>query len=168
MALPNWLKFIISLLLPQVVGGIGALATMDSIGTWYKGLKKPPFNPPNWIFGPMWTLLYIMMGIACYLIWASDGSGDDSGEKRHAALKKRLLSLYFVQLTLNAMWSPAFFLLRSPILGLVVIVPLWVLIFVCVVQFRSISLWASCLMVPYLLWVSFATVLNLSIWWLNR
>ena len=154
--MPNWLKLIISLLLPQIAGGTGASFTITSINSWYRAIEKPSFNPPGWIFGPVWTLLYILMGIASYLIWKSD----------HPQ-KKNLLTLYFVQLGLNALWSPAFFGLESPVLGLMVIIPLLVLIILCVKKFRIISKRATWLMIPYLAWVSFATVLNFSIWWLN-
>ena len=152
----NTLKLIISLALPQIAGGLGAFFTISSVQSWYQTINKPFFNPPSWIFGPMWTLLYVLMGIACYLIW----------KKKHLQ-KKQLLALFFAQLLLNALWSPAFFGMESPILGLVVIVPLWALILVCIIQFRKASKLASGLMIPYLLWVSFATVLNFSIYWLN-
>lgn len=152
----NTLKLIISLALPQIAGGLGAFFTITSVQSWYQTINKPSFNPPSWIFGPMWTLLYVLMGIACYLIW-----------KGEHPQKKQLLTLFFSQLFLNALWSPAFFGMESPILGLVVIVPMWALILVCIIQFRKASKLASGLMVPYLLWVSFATVLNFSIWWLN-
>ena len=150
------LKLVISLVLPQLVGGLGALFTFSSVRDWYLTINRPSWNPPNWIFGPMWTTLYVFMGIACYLIWKSE----------HPQ-KKQLLTLYFVQLGLNALWSPAFFGAQSPILGLVVIIPLWAMILTCIIQFRKVSNWASGLMVPYLLWVSFATALNAAIWWLN-
>lgn len=149
-------KLLISLALPQLAGGLGAFFTITSVQSWYLTLNRPSWNPPNWLFGPVWTLLYILMGIACYLIWTSE----------HPQ-KKKLLTLYFVQLALNALWSPAFFGMESPILGLVVIIPLWVMILLCIFQFRKVNKWASILMVPYLLWVSFATALNFAIWYLN-
>lgn len=152
----NYLKLIISLALPQLAGGLGAFFTISSVQSWYLTINRPSWNPPNWLFGPVWTTLYVLMGIACYLIWKSD-----------SPVKKQLLTLYFVQLGLNTLWSPAFFGMQSLILGLAVIVPLWVSIMACIVQFRKVSPLASGLMVPYLLWVSFATVLNASIWWLN-
>ncbi len=154
--MPNWLKLIISLLIPQLVGGLGAWATFSSVQSWYPTLTKPAFNPPNWIFGPMWTLLYVLMGIACFLIWKST----------HPR-KNQLLILYGVQLFFNALWSPAFFGLQSPGLGLLVIIPLFILIVFCVIQFKKVSTPASWLMVPYLLWVGFASMLNFSIWMLN-
>ncbi|WP_026952601.1 TspO/MBR family protein [Algoriphagus mannitolivorans] len=150
------LKLIISLALPQLAGGLGAFFTFSSVRDWYLTINRPSWNPPNWIFGPMWTTLYVLMGIACYLIWKSE----------HPQ-KKQLLTLYFIQLGLNTLWSPAFFGVESPILGLVVIIPLWAMILICVIQFKKVSAWASGLMVPYLLWVSFATALNFAIWQLN-
>lgn len=154
--MPNYLKLFISLALPQLAGGLGAFFTFSSVQNWYLTLNRPTWNPPNWLFGPVWTVLYILMGIACYLIWISD----------HPR-KQLLLKLYFVQLILNALWSPAFFGMKSPILGLFVIVPLWGAILLCIVQFRRVNPLASGLMVPYLLWVTFATVLNGSIFLLN-
>lgn len=154
--MPNYLKFLISLALPQVAGGLGAFFTITAIESWYSTLNKPSWNPPNWLFGPVWTLLYILMGIACYLIWKSD----------HPR-KKAMLKLYFIQLILNALWSPAFFGMQSPIFGLLVIVPLWAAILLSIIQFRKVSLLTSALMVPYLLWVTFATGLNGAIFLLN-
>jgi tryptophan-rich sensory protein len=154
--MPNYLKLIISLALPQIAGGLGAFFTITSIESWYSTLVKPSWNPPNWLFGPAWTFLYILMGIACYLIWKSDHP-----------MKKSLLKLYAIQLILNALWSPAFFGMQSPLLGLLVIIPLWVAILLCIIQFKKVSPLASGLMVPYLLWVTFATALNTAILLLN-
>lgn len=154
--MPNYLKLIISLALPQLMGGLGAFFTFSSVNSWFVTLNKPSWNPPSWLFGPVWTLLYVLMGIACYLIWKSD----------HPQ-KKALLKLYAVQLILNALWSPAFFGMQSPFLGLMVIIPLWIAIVLCIVQFKKVSLLASGLMVPYLLWVTFATALNTAIFVLN-
>ena len=154
--MPNYLKLIISLALPQLAGGLGAFFTITSIESWYATLNKPSWNPPNWLFGPAWTVLYILMGVACYLIWKSDHP-----------LKKPLLKLYGVQLILNSLWSPAFFGMESPLMGLLVIIPLWIAILLCIIQFRRVSPVASGLMVPYLLWVTFATSLNTAILILN-
>jgi benzodiazapine receptor len=104
----------------------------------------------------MWILLYFLMGIACYLLW-----------KGNSPLKKKLLTLYWIQLFLNGLWSPAFFGMESPLLGLSIIVPLWILILTCVLEFRKANRTAAPLMIPYLLWATFATALNTSIWWLN-
>lgn len=152
----NWLKLLISLALPQLVGGLGAFFTITSVQSWFTTLAKPSWNPPSWLFGPVWTTLYVLMGIACYLIWKSDHP-----------MKKPLLKLYAVQLILNGLWSPAFFGMQSPLMGLLVIVPLWIAIVLCIVQFRKVSSLASGLMVPYLAWVTFATALNGAIFMLN-
>ena len=154
--MPKIVKLLLSLLLPQIAGGLGAFFTLSSVQDWYLTINRPSWNPPSWLFGPVWTTLYVLMGIACFLIW-----------KTEHPLKKQVLSLYFLQLFFNFLWSPAFFGAHSPLLGLVVILPLWAMILACVIQFRKINPWASALMVPYLLWVSFASVLNGTIWWLN-
>jgi translocator protein len=153
----NTLKFIISLIIPQLVGGLGALVTVSSVESWYQTIEKPSFTPPSWVFGPAWTTLYILMGIALFLLW-----------KSNHPLKKQALWLFGIQLFLNGIWSPAFFGLESPILGLFIIIPLWIMIIVCIKVFFKINKAASYLMIPYLLWVSFATVLNASIWYLNQ
>ena len=153
----NTLRLIISILLPQVTGALGALVTISSVGSWYQTINKPSFTPPSWVFGPAWTTLYLLMGIALFLIW-----------KSNHPLKKQALWLFGIQLFLNGIWSPAFFGLESPILGLVIIVPLWIMIVVCIKVFFQVNKTASYLMVPYLLWVSFATALNASIWYLNQ
>jgi len=152
----NTSKLLITILVPQLLGGLGALVTVASIGSWYQSIEKPFFTPPSWVFGPAWTVLYLMMGFAAFLIWKADHS-----------LKKMALGIFAAQLVLNALWSPAFFGLESPILGLVIIIPLWVLILMCIKIFFLINKTAAYLMVPYILWVSFATLLNVSIWYLN-
>jgi len=152
----NPIKLLVSLLLPQIAGGLGAFFTLSSVQTWYLTLNKPSWNPPSWLFGPVWTTLYVLMGIACFLLW-----------KNKHPLQKKALTLYFVQLFLNLLWSPAFFGAQNPLLGVVVIVPLWIGILFCILIFRQINSWAALLLVPYLLWVTFATVLNATIWYLN-
>ena len=152
----KYLKLFISLLLPQIAGGLGAFFTLSSVQSWYLTLNKPSWNPPSWLFGPVWTTLYVLMGIACFLIWKSE----------HPR-KKQVLTLYFLQLFLNFLWSQAFFGVQNPMLGMLVIVPLWAAILACILMFRKINTWAALLMIPYLLWVSFATVLNATIWYLN-
>lgn len=152
----NTLKLIISIIIPQAVGGLGALVTVSSVQSWYQKINKPSFTPPSWVFGPVWTTLYLLMGIALFLIW-----------KSNHPMKKAALWLFGIQLFLNGIWSPAFFGFESPILGLIVIVPLWIMIVVCIKEFFPINKEASYLMVPYLLWVSFATALNAAIWYLH-
>lgn len=142
------------------VGYFSGAETRESVSTWYPTLKKPAFNPPDWVFAPVWTLLYVMMGIAAGLVW--DKYSENKVEVKTA------LGYFGVQLALNAMWSILFFGLKNPFLALIEIVLLWLMIYETYIKFRSIYKAASWLMVPYLLWVAFATVLNGSIWWLNR
>lgn len=154
----NLPKLITSIIGCQLVGIIGSVFTVSSIPTWYASLNKPWFAPPNWIFGPVWTTLYLMMGISFYLVWIQ-------GWKKQ---KVRTAGFYFLaQLGLNFIWSPLFFGLQSPLIALVVIVALLVLIVLTMKQFYPLSKPAFYLLVPYLLWVSFATVLNAGIWVLN-
>lgn len=152
----NIFKLIISIVLPQLTGGLGAIVTISSVGSWYQTINKPFFTPPSWVFGPAWTTLYLLMGISLFLIWKSEHP-----------MKKTALWLFAIQLVLNGIWSPAFFGLESPILGLVVIIPLWIMIVVCIRFFFPINKAASYLLIPYLMWVSFATALNTGIWYLN-
>jgi translocator protein len=145
--------------IPLAVGGLGGIATARSIPTWYADLAKPSFNPPNWLFGPAWTLLYLLMGTASWLVWRQARKGKAIG---------LALALYGVQLALNLAWSFIFFGARRPFSAFVEIVPLWVLIAVTMAQFYRISKVAGALLIPYQLWVSFAAVLNFAVWRLNR
>lgn len=151
-------KLIISVIACELVGFLGTPFTISAIPTWYETLNKPFFAPPNWLFGPVWTLLYFLMGVAFYLIWKQ-------GWKKK---KARTAGKYFVvQLALNFIWSPIFFGLRAPLLGLIVIVAMWVLILLTMKKFYPVSGLASYLLVPYILWVTFATLLNAAIVVLN-
>ena len=143
-----------------VIGYFSGIVTRSAIITWYPTLVKPSFNPPNWIFAPVWSMLYIMMGIAAGLVW-------DSMESNTALVKKALV-VFAIQLALNALWSYLFFGLMNPMLALIEIVILWLMIYETYVQFGKINKIAGYLFIPYLLWVSFAMVLNASIWWLNK
>jgi translocator protein len=138
---------------------IGSFATVRAIPTWYKGLAKPSFNPPAWLFGPAWTVLYLMMAVAAWLVW-KQGIG--------AAGVKIALAMFLVQLVLNCLWSILFFGLRSPLAGLVDIVVLWLAILATIVLFFRVSVPAGILLLPYIAWVSFAAVLNAAILRLNR
>jgi tryptophan-rich sensory protein len=155
----QFIRLVVSLALPFLAGMIGSLFTMPSILTWYAGLHKPFFNPPNWIFGPVWTILYVMMGIAVFLIW----------EKRRAQTKTvdLALGLFALQLLLNTSWSIVFFGWHQIGLGLVNIVLLWLAILLCIIRFYPISRLAAWLLGPYIVWVSFAAVLNFAIMVLN-
>ncbi len=126
-------------------------------GEWYAGLKKPSWNPPNWIFGPVWTALYTSMAIAAWLVWKRG-----QAEGRRAAL-----TVFLVQLLFNALWSPLFFGMKSPALAFVDIVLLWLTILMAVRAFWRIRPVAGMLLLPYLAWVTFAGALNLALWRLN-
>jgi tryptophan-rich sensory protein len=153
------IRLAVSVALPLVVGGVSGMATAGSVADWYPTLEKPPFNPPAWVFGPVWTLLYIAMGIALYLVWRL---GWEQPEVRWA------VALFGVQLVLNGLWSVVFFGLRAPGLAFLEIALLWIAIGATVVAFWRLEPKASALLFPYWAWVSFAAVLNGSIWWLNR
>ena len=142
-----------------VVGYVSGMFTRTSITTWYPTLVKPSFNPPNWIFAPVWTSLYVMMGVAAGLIW-------NQITTQKAAVTKAL-QFFTIQLVLNALWSYLFFGLHNLMLATIEVVLLWLMIFETYSQFAKINKTASYLMLPYLAWVSFASVLTASIWWLN-
>jgi tryptophan-rich sensory protein len=152
------IKLIVSIAVPLLAGGVGAVATMPAISTWYATLNKPWFTPPDWLFGPVWTLLYILMGLALFLVWRSPKSRTrDIG-----------VALFAVQLAVNVFWSFAFFGLENTLYGVLTIIPLWVLIAATIFQFYKVSKGAAFLMVPYILWVSIATALNTAVYVLNR
>lgn len=153
----KWIKLIVSLALPQIAGIIGSLFTVKSIPTWYAALNKPSFNPPNWIFGPVWITLYVMMGISFYIIWI----------KKDVPNSGFLFSIFILQLILNALWSIIFFGLKSPGFAFLEIIFLWLAILMCIIFFYKVSKTSSLLLLPYFMWVSFASVLNYSIWRLN-
>jgi tryptophan-rich sensory protein len=158
MTTTNLVKLIASIVLCQMAGVIGAIFTASAVPTWYTTLRKPPFTPPGWVFSPVWIALYLLMGVSAFLIW-SKGWGDSR--------VRVALSLFAVQLVLNASWSLMFFGLRSPLAGLIDIVALWVFILLTTLYFFKVSYMAGALLVPYILWVSFAAILNFSIWRLN-
>jgi tryptophan-rich sensory protein len=136
---------------------VGAWLTGDAIESWYSGLAKPSFNPPNWVFGPAWTALYSMMAVAAWLVWRERGRRDVS----------IALVLFLVQLALNAAWSGVFFGLRNPAAALAEIAVLWLLIAATLFAFRRVRPVAGWLLAPYLAWVTFASALNFEIWRLN-
>lgn len=154
----NFLKLILSIAMCEAVGVIGSVFTVSSIQTWYVFLNKPTFSPPNWIFGPVWTLLYALMGISLYLVWSKVSKSN----KANYALK-----VFFGQLALNFSWSIVFFGLHNPFLALIVIILLWASILYTIILFNKISRLAALLLIPYILWVSFAVFLNLFIILLN-
>jgi tryptophan-rich sensory protein len=147
------------ILVSLLAGGLGAFFTASSVKTWYATLNRPSFSPPDWLFGPVWTTLYIMMGIAAGLLWQQGIASP--------AVKAAIIA-FAVQLALNAIWSPLFFGQHSPLFGLIDIILLWLAIVVTIILFWQVHRTAALLLVPYFLWVSFATILNLRLWQLNR
>ena len=154
------IKLIVSIGICQIAGAIGGLLTGTSVKTWYPGIAKPGFTPPGWVFGPVWITLYLMMGIALYLIW------NTPVEKFPGKIKPAIV-LFAVQLVLNVLWSFCFFYLRSPLYGMIEIILLLGAIVWTTWLFFRINPVAGYLMVPYIAWVSFAAFLNYSIWKLN-
>ncbi len=152
----KWLVLVGLVLLCLVSGMIIGLTSAESIDGWYRTIAKPWWTPPDAVFGPAWTLLYIMMAVAAWLVWLSNDR------------VKPALILFFVQLALNLLWSLLFFTARSPGLALIEAAFLWTAVLVTMVAFFDRSRLAGWLFVPYLAWVSFATALNAAIWWMNR
>ncbi|MBU1117399.1 tryptophan-rich sensory protein [Patescibacteria group bacterium] len=148
---------LVSIMLPFVVGAIGGGATVSEIGSWYAGINKPGLLPPNGVFGPVWTILYLMMGISFYLVWTKGKSKKMS----------TMWGLFLGQLGLNLLWSFLFFKWHLLLLASVEIVVLWGVILANILSFRKIDRLASGLLIPYLLWVSFASYLTIGVWWLN-
>ncbi len=142
------------------VGYLSSFVTQSSITTWYPEIKKPVFNPPNWIFAPVWTLLFILMGISAGMVW-------NKFETQKELVKKGML-FFAIQLLLNALWSYLFFGLNNVLLALIEIILLWLVIYETYHIFKQIDKKASYLLIPYLAWVGFATILTGSIFWLNR
>ncbi len=155
----NVLKIIISITVPLLVGFVGSYFTSPAITGWYADLNKPEFNPPNWIFAPVWTVLYVFMGVAFFLVW-----------KIKEELRKNTLAVIFfgVQLFLNSTWSIVFFAMQSPGVALINIVLLWFALLATVVLFYKVDKRTVYFLVPYLLWVTFATYLNYQIFILNQ
>ena len=151
----KWLVLAGFFILCLGVGIVGGVATAGAVVDWFPTLKKPFFNPPSWVFAPVWTLLYIMMAVAAWRVWLA------------GAQSKPALNLFFIQLVLNFLWPLLFFGLHMPGLALVDITIMWIMIALTIRAFFGIARPAGWLLVPYLAWVSFATLLNASIWWLN-
>ncbi len=154
----NITKLLISVAVCLAAGFIGSFFTSSSIPTWYAALNKPFFNPPNWLFAPVWTLLYILMGVALYLVWNTD--------LKTSAIKTAII-IFVVQLILNVLWSLLFFGMKAPLYAFIEIIILWLAIAFTMIKFYPISPTAAYLLLPYILWVSFASILNFFIWRLN-
>jgi tryptophan-rich sensory protein len=158
----DWNKVIIlivSIVACFIAGGIGSLFTFKAIPTWYPGLRKPPYTPPNWAFGPVWTTLYLLMGISVFIVW-------QQGLETSSTILGFVL--FWIQLVINALWSLIFFGLKSKGGGVVTIVILWFLILATIITFFRVSSWSGALLVPYIVWVSIASYLNIGVWVLNK
>lgn len=151
-------KLIAAILFCLIVGSLGSLVTTTGPGSWYTSLEKPFFAPPNWVFAPVWTTLFILMGIALYLVWQC---GTENRDVQFA------LGIFGVQFFLNVIWSFLFFSLRSPLLGLTDIILLWVMIVVTIRAFYRVKKSAAYLLLPYIAWVTLATALNGAIYFMN-
>jgi len=154
----KWLVLVALLAIVFAVSAVGASITTPKISGWYAGLEKPSFQPPSWVFGPVWTILYVMMAVAAWRVWLAPDLGVG---------RRRGLIWFAIQLTLNALWSPVFFGLEAPRLALAIIVLLLVALVYTILRFFPADRIAGWLMVPYLAWVAFATLLNAAIVWLN-
>lgn len=151
-------KIIFAIIICQLAGAVGSIFTFSSIPIWYASLQKPAFSPPNWLFGPAWLTLYTLMGVSLYLVW-------QKGLKNKKV--KDAITIFAIQIVLNSFWSIIFFGLRLPFIAFIEIVVLWIAIVFTILKFYKISRNAAYLLVPYILWVSFAAILNYNIWILN-
>ncbi len=148
-----------SILIPLVIGYLGAIVTLSQISTWYSTLSKPWWSPPNWLFGPVWTTLYLLMGVALFLVWRE---GWHRRDVRFAIL------IFGVQLVISLLWSVAFFSFHSLFGSFIIVMLLWLAILANIIAFLIISKWAGFLLVPYIVWVSIASYLNYSVYLLNH
>lgn len=151
-------KLVIAIVSCELIGNIGTVVTIPAISTWYATLVKPSFNPPNWIFGPVWTILFALMGVSLYLVWQK---GFKSKKNKFA------LKIFGVQFALNVLWSLIFFGLKNISFAFADIIFLWIAVALTIKTFYKISRTAAYLLIPYILWVSFATILNFYVWSLN-
>lgn len=177
----NIIKLLFSVLICELAGGIGSIFTAPAIKTWYIDLQKPFFNPPNWLFAPVWTLLFLFMGISLYLVWKKNFSVEvslnEAAKKTWNPISAKLWNgnwreenavlIFILQLVLNVLWSLIFFGLKMPGLAFFEILMLWFAILYTIVNFYRISKNSAYLLLPYLFWVSFAAILNFAVWRLN-
>lgn len=151
------ITFIVCLAIPLAVGSIAGIATADAIKSWYAGLAKPAFNPPGSLFGPVWTFLYILMGISLFLIWRAP----------RGMARTRALWVFAIQLALNFAWSFLFFSFHQIGWAFAEILLIWIAVLTMILLFARVNKTAALLQIPYILWVSFASVLNGTVWWIN-
>lgn len=154
----RYVKLIVSLALPQIAGAIGAVLMGNAVSGWYAGLEKPLLNPPSWVFGPAWIILYLLMGVSSYLVWLKVAQNSSA---------RKAMIVYWAHLAVNAAWTPIFFGLKSPGWAFLDIVILWLMIVSLIILFYKVSKPAAYMLAPYILWVSFAAYLNYAIWILN-
>jgi benzodiazapine receptor len=154
----NAILFVSFIIVAQMAGIIGSIFTTNSVDTWYREISRPSFTPPNWLFAPVWITLYLLMGISAYLVWKKGANKKEV---------KTALILFFIQLVLNSLWSIIFFGLHLTLIAFIEIILLWFVILFMIIKFYSISKTASLIQIPYILWVSFAAVLNFSFAALN-
>jgi len=147
----------VCLIIPVAVGSVSGIATASGLSDWYMALNKPVFNPPNYLFGPVWTTLYILMGISLYMVWKST----------HGTARNHALLVFGIQLILNFAWSFIFFYFKKPGWAFAEILLIWISIVIMILLFYRLNKWTAFLQIPYILWVSFASVLNAFIWQLN-
>ncbi len=152
------MKLVSSIAICEAAGILGSLFTESGASSWYAGIVKPSFNPPSWVFAPVWTALFVLMGIALFLVWKRGGEAPGA---------KKAILFFAVQLALNMLWSFLFFGLHSPLLAFIEIIVLWCAIIATIFAYVRVSRPAAYLLVPYLLWVTFAGYLNYTIWMLN-
>jgi benzodiazapine receptor len=159
MEVSDVIKLLICLAASFTAAVIGSLFTIKAIPGWYTGLKKPPFTPPNQAFGPVWTTLYSLMAVSVYLVWKSGLAADGAF---------LAFILFWFQLALNALWSIIFFGMKSKGGGVITIIVLWLLILATLISSFRVSVWAGTLLIPYIIWVSIASYLNIGVWRLNK
>lgn len=153
------IRLLVCILACFVAAGIGSLFTFKAVQHWYPGLKKPRFTPPNWAFGPVWTILYILMAISVFFIW-------EKGLSANGMLIAFVL--FWIQLALNALWSIVFFGMKAKGGGVIIIISLWIIILATIIASFRVSTLAGVLLIPYIVWVSIAAYLNIGVWGLNR
>jgi tryptophan-rich sensory protein len=177
----NLLKLLASIIICELAGAVGSVFTTSAINGWYKGLIKPGFNPPNWIFGPVWAILFVLMGISLYLVWSKKFVVKNELKiKRRKAWNKwsekffigpwqktNIIIIFYLQLLLNVLWSVIFFGAHSPGAAFFELLMLWVSVIYTIINFYRVSKTAAWLLLPYILWVSFAAILNYFIWIIN-
>jgi benzodiazapine receptor len=158
----NIFKFVISIIVCESVGIIGSFFTFSSVTNWFPTLVKPWFSPPSWLFGPVWIIMYFLMGLSLYIIWNS------KAELSKQKYRKQFFILFGIQLILNALWSFLFFGLKTPIYGLIDILFLDIVVAMTIIYAYRVSKYAVILLAPYMVWITFATLLNFEIVLLNK